>query len=150
MVRKTKKNIEKTNQKNKHPKQKIKKQKNEKINNKIQKLKIMLKERKSNQNIVQTRRNKNKLKIRKIFFLKKKFFSLFLIFCNLCDVLGFWSTKTMLYPEKSFLCPKSFLYPQKSFFPKKKFFISQNKHHLRGTLYPKKKHFVPPKKVAPT
>ena len=35
---------------------------------------------------------------------------------------------------------------QKTFVSREKFFVSQNKHHLRGTLYPKKKHFVPRKK----
>ena len=62
-------------------------------------------------------------------------------------------------PKKSFcILPKSFLYPQKSFwYPKKKKFsvtrkvsASQYKHHLHGTLCPKKKkHFVHPKKWHP-
>ena len=80
-----------------------------------------------------------------------------MIFCNLCDVLGFWSTKKILYPEKCILYPeKSFCIPKKVFcIPKKflvsqkKIFVSQNKHHLRGTLYPQKA-FCTPKKVAPS
>ena len=51
-------------------------------------------------------------------FSFKKLLLLFLIFCNMCDVLGFWSIKNFRMP--------------------KKVFVSQNKH-LRGTLCPKKK-----------
>ena len=50
---------------------------------------------------------------------------------------------SFLYPPNFFVSPKeSFLYL-------KKVFVSQNKHHFRGTLYPQKKHCVHPKKWHP-
>ena len=92
---------------------KSKKIKNQQQNQKIEK---MLKERKSNQNIAQTTINKIK-KNQKIFafsysfssFFLQHFYYYFYFFRNLCDVLGFWSTKKILYPEKNIL------YPEKSF-----------------------------------
>ena len=39
------------------------------------------------------------------------------------------------------------MFPEKSFCIPRKIFVTQNKHHLRGTLYPKKA-FYTTKKVA--
>ena len=61
--------------------------------------------------------------------------------CNLCDVLGFGSTKKILYPEKSILYPqKSFLYHQINFCITKKVCITK-----QAFVSPKKLVFCIPK-----
>ena len=144
---KTKKNMEKTKKNSPfHPKQKIKVKKKSTKNGKIsllspprpknqenqknqqqnQKIEKMLKERKSNQNIAQTR-----------FFFFQKFFekkteNACFFFKKKCDVLGFWSTKNLCFPKKGFCIPK-----KRILFQKKKFFVS---------VVSQTKRFVPPKK----
>ena len=115
--------------------------------------KIMLKERKSNQNIVQTRKFffKKIRKSKKSFAFSYSFsfcFFLFLNFCNLCDVLGFWSTQKSfcMYPKKVFCIPqesilspkKVFCIPKKVFCPKMSTTFAERCIPRKSTLYPKK------------
>ena len=135
------------------------------------------KNQQQNQKKKNAQRKKIKLKKSEKSFLKKIFFEIFVMFLDFGQQKTFVSRKTLcithkvlcipkkvffVSPQKASVSPKSFLCPKKSFcIPKKVFcitkksfeyppknFVSQNKHHLRGTLYPKKKHFVH-KKVAP-
>ena len=98
---------------------------------------------------------------------------LFLYCCNFLDVFGILSTfsvsrtktlvsrkKASVTQQKFFVSPKKCSVPKKSFcvhtkksvLHQKKVFCIQKKkeHHLRGTLYPKKKLSVTTQKVAPS
>ena len=72
-------------------------------------------------------------------FLKKTHFSKNILYCcNFLDVFGFLSTFSCWFPNKDFCIPKKdFCIPKK--FPAPQKIVSQNKHRLRGTLYPEKK-----------
>ena len=101
----------------------------------------MLKERKSNQNIAQTRRTQKKKKRKKtefVFVFSFFFFFFFSFFFCIFMFLNFCQQKTFVSREKPFVSRKSFCIP-------KKFFVSQNKHHLRGTLLLKKSILYPQK-----
>ena len=105
----------------------------------------------------QIEKNAKRKKLKSKYCPNKKNLSLFLIhlslllnyfyyfrfFRFLCDVLGFWSFKNFCIPKKVSVSPKN-VYPKKVFCVQKKFFcisqknLSQNKHHLHGTLHLKK------------
>ena len=116
----------------------------------------MLKERKSNQNIAQTRKTKRKhQKSEKcfvfliLFLLFSILFIYFLNFCNFCDVLGFWSTKVFCLPKKAFCIPKSFCIPKVFCIPKQVFVSPKSFLHPKvSTTFaergsPKKKKLYP-------
>ena len=51
---------------------------------------------------------------------------LFIYFCNLCDVLGYWSTKYFCFPKKAFLyLEKVFRVPKKKYSQKKAFWAQK-------------------------
>ena len=59
---------------------------------------------------------------------------------------GILVNQKFLFPEKTFCIPKKFLYRKNNFLVSQKIlFVSQNKHHLRGTLHPPKSILYPKK-----